>query len=136
MGYWSSNPNRFIYENFIEIPQGDHRVQVYAVDVEEFESGKKCFEITFKVSGYHGKLWYYLWFDPKDEKGNDKKITAFFNSFNIRDHNLAHYEGWIGKLGAVRVIHREDFCDKKEMCAIFCIYGARQKYLPPWRDAH
>ena len=30
----------------------------------------------------------------------------------------------------------QDFCDKKEMCAIFCIYGARQKYLPPWRDAH
>lgn len=132
MGYWAK-PNRFTYENFIEIPEGDHRVQISNVGVEEFNEGKKCFEIAFKVSGHHGKLWFYLWFDPNDKVKNAKKFKSFFNSFGIRDYNLTHYNDWIGKFGAVRVRHDQADCTcEREARVIFCIAGMRQMYLPPW----
>ena len=133
MGYWE-NPNCFKHQNFIEIPEGYHRVKIYNVDVEEFNEGKMCFEITLDVSGCHGKLYYYLWFDPAKQPQCAKKFMSFFRSFNIRDYKLRNYKDWKGKCGGVRVRHKIDEYTK-EVQVLYCLNGVARKMLPPWRDA-
>lgn len=136
MGFWDSKPNRHLYKGFIEVSEGDHRAQISNVRVEEFNSGKKCFEITLKVSHNAGKIWYYLWFDPNDKQKNSKSFQSFFRSFKINDYNLLHYEKWIGKYGAIRVKHEKD--DEYDVCfetrVIYCLYGKQQDVLPAWHE--
>ena len=74
MGYYSKNPNTYTQNNFIEIPEGNHRVKICNVKVERFRFEKKCFEITLKVSGHHGKLWYYIWYNPKKCHRRNEKM--------------------------------------------------------------
>lgn len=139
MGYWKSKPNTYNEFNFIEIPEGDHRVQIHNVVVERFSNHKKCFEITLKVSGYHGKLWYYLWHNPENFDTSTKRFFSFFNSFNIQDHDLDNYKNWIGKSGAVRVVTDDEVtdssCDYKYAIRVsLCLNGPQRDKLPPWRE--
>ena len=82
MGVWTSKPNTYNRTNFIEIPEGDHRVQITRVSVERFREQKKCFEITMKVSGYHGKVWYYLWYNPENIEWGEKKFFCVLPVFS------------------------------------------------------
>ena len=133
MGYWD-RPNRFKHQNFIEIPEGGCFVKIYNVEIEEFKGVKKCFEITLDVFGRHGKLWFYLWYDPENQEKNNKKFLRFFQSFNIKDHHLSKYEEWKGKCGCVKVKHRIDE-DEKEVQVIYCITGVPRKAFPNWSEA-
>lgn len=140
MGVWTSKPNTYNRINFIEIPEGDHRVQITRVSVERFREQKKCFEITMKVSGYHGKVWYYLWYNPENIEWGEKKFFAFFQSFQIENHNLDDYKDWVGKRGAIRVRHwKKDpeatFDYKYEVHVVGCLYGDERDNLPPWTEA-
>ena len=42
MGFYGNNPNTYVEYDFIEIPEGNHRVQIYNVKVERFKFEKKC----------------------------------------------------------------------------------------------
>lgn len=140
MGYWKSKPNTYNEYGFIEIPEGDHRVQIHNVVVERFRNHKKCFEITLKVSGHHGKLWYYLWYNPEFFDASTKRFFSFFNSFNIQDHDLDNYKNWIGKSGAVRVVTDDEVTDsssdyKYALRVSHCLKGTQRDKLPPWKEA-
>ena len=139
MGVWKSKPNIYTRHNFIEIPAGDHRVQICDVRVERFKDEKKCFEITLKVSGYHGKLWYYLWSNPEFGLSSTKRLAAFFESFNIEDSDLKNYKKWIGKSGAVTVVHEHGPTEELnegeyEARVTCCLNQFQQSRLPAWDE--
>ena len=142
MDYWKSQPNLHKEHNFIEIPEGSHRVQITNVDRQVFSKSKKrCYEITLKVSGQHGLLWYYLWYDPNDMLRTDKKFSEFYDSFQIKNRSTRSYKKWIGSMGAVYVNHdyeKRDNCEYEYEYAVkvgFCLKPKQQVALPPWRDA-
>ena len=141
MDYWKSQPNLHKEHNFIEIPEGSHRVRIINVDRQVFSTGKKrCYEITLKVSGQHGLLWYYLWYDPSDMLKTDKVFKSFYDSFQIKNRSTRSYKKWIGSMGAVYVNHdyeKHNKCEYEYEYAVkvgFCLSTRQQINLPPWSD--
>lgn len=140
MGFYKGKPNRYNVYGFIEIPAGDHRVQIHKVSKEKFQTGTLCYEITLKVSGHHGKLWYYLWDNPEYPKWKDRDFSAFANSFQIPEQELENHKYWFGKSGAVRVVHNgkteDDVCScQYEAKVVCCLSGKERDCLPAWREA-
>ena len=130
------NPNEYTKVGLLAIPPGDHRVKIINVVEKEYgKSGLFTFEITLRVSKHHGLLWYRLTLDPKNEKKSNKRLSSFFRSFHVEDYDLSHYKKWIGKQGAVRVMHATDE-EKGFVTAFvyFCLSGWQQDVLPPFRD--
>ena len=130
------SPNEYTQLGMLAIPPGDHRVKIINVVKKVYRnSGKDGFEITLKVSGHRGLLWYYLIFDPEDEKKNNKKLSSFFKSFHIQDFDLSHYDKWIGQYGAVRVCHSvEEELGLIKAYVYCCLTGWQQSALPAFRD--
>jgi len=77
MAWWQNHPNTYSYKGFIDIPEGDHRVRISNVEVERFSKGKKCIEVSFEVSGYHGMLWHHLWYDPNNLDDYERAFVPF-----------------------------------------------------------
>ena len=121
---WIFNPNDYEAKDFAPIPVGDHRVRISEVGERTFSTGNQGFEIVLEVAGHNSKLWYNLVLDPTDTKKTNQRIGAFFNSFGITNPNLAHFKGWIGKVGAARVKH-EDY--KGELQARVAYFISRDK---------
>ena len=142
MGYWA-RPNKFKVQNYIEIPMGAHRVQITDVQVESFSKSKqKCYEITLKVSGHPGRLWYHLWYSPDKPDQTNVNFLAFFKGFQIEEENrvLRRYRKWIGKMGGVYVWHEHGptkYLNEDEYEARVSHVLDIREYakLPPWSDA-
>lgn len=132
MGHKSINPNTYTQCNFIEIPEGNHRVQICNVRIKTTKD-KKCFEITLKVSGHHSKFWYFLWYNPERPDKTNRDFKLFFESFQIYDYDIKHYKDWIGKQGAVCVKHSFDKLNYKAY-VYYCLTGEQKDKLPPWRE--
>ena len=134
MAWWLDQPNTYKHPGFINIPEGDHRARICNVEVERFSNKKKCFKITLDVSGYHGKLWYYLWYDPEKIDRCKKEFGMFYCSFGIEDWNISNYKKWVGAYGAVCV--KYEFREHEfEANRIVCLSGKSKNKLPPWKDA-
>ena len=133
MANWTFDSNDYTAREFALIPEGDHRVRITKVVEKVFNSGNEGFEITLDVNGQSSKLWYYLILDPMDRPRTNQRLGMFFDSFAITDYNLSHYDGWIGKEGAVRVKHG---AYKGAMTAqvAFCLGRKQQERLPKWQN--
>lgn len=132
MANWIFNPNEYQEQDFATIPAGDHRVRINDVVPKTFNSGNEGFEITFDVSGYGSKLWFYLVLDASDSKKTNQRIGQFFDSFNITDPDLSHYRGWIGKIGGARV-KIEPYNGEDRAKVAFCLARKNQDKLPAWK---
>ena len=131
---WTYNPADFTEQDFAPIPEGNHRVRIEDAIYKTFKSGKDGYEITLSVSGYSGRLWYYLVLDHSDTKKTNQKIGAFFESFGITDHDMSHYRNWAGKVGAVRVKH-ETYNGEQQAKVAFCLSKRNQDKLSPAKFA-
>lgn len=134
MAWWQDQPNTYKYPNLINIPKGCHRVRVCKVEVERFQNKKKCFKLTLDVSGYHGKLWHYLWYDPKKIERCKKEFGLFFCSCGIEDWNIDNYKNWVGVYGAVSFYYE---CREHEFEAkgLTFLCGKQKNKLPLWKEA-
>jgi len=95
---------------------------------------RKNAKITLDVSGYHGKLWHYLWYDPEKIDRCRKEFGMFYCSFGIEDWNISNYKQWVGAYGAVSV--KYEFREHEfEANRIVCLSGKSKNKLPPWKDA-
>ena len=136
MGFYGNNPNTHVEYNFIEIPEGKHRVQICNVKVERFKFEKKCFEITLKVSGHHNKLWYYIWYNPEYPDRTNREFAMFFDSFQIQDFEIKNYKKWIGSSGAVYVEYSRNILKYNYTAMVkYCLTGVDRDSLPAWQDA-
>lgn len=131
---WQFNPNEYDENSFAPIPAGDHRVRINDVVEKTFKSGSQGFEITLDVSGHGGKLWYYLVLDPTDTKKTNQRLGSFFDSFGITNYNLAQYQSWKGKIGAVRVKH-EEYNGEQQAKVAFPLSRKNQDKLAPWKES-
>ncbi len=133
MTNWNFNPNEYTERNFTIIPEGDHRVKVEKVEAKTFSNGLDGFEIMLEVYGRNSKLWHYIMMDPSDTRKTNQRIGSFFNSFGITDYDLSHYASWVGKVGAVRVKHR-DYQGEPKASVAFCLGRSQQDKLPEFDD--
>ena len=145
MGYFDIHPKTCKTMNFIEVPEGDHRVQISKVRVSRYRNEKKCFEITFRVSRCQSLLWHYLWYNPEYISDPARAFKTFFDAFQIEDKDLAHYKEWIGKQGAVHVRYvpadkdadwnKEDSWEKFVTKITSFLDRKKLEQLPAWSDA-
>jgi len=129
MANWIYNASDYTARNFELIPEGDHRVRINNVIEKVFSTGNEGFEITLDVPGYNSKLWYYLILDPTEPVKTNQRLGMFFDSFNICDFDLSHFEDWTGKDGAVRVKHNI-YNGKKTANVLFCLSRSQQSKFP------
>ena len=127
---WIFNPQDFEAQDFGVIPAGDYRCRIADVIEKTFRSGNEGYEVTFEISGYRSKLWYYIVLDRNDVKKTNQKIGSFFESFGITDPDLSHHRNWVGKVGAVRVRH-EEYNGAQQAKVAFCLSKKNQENLPP-----
>lgn len=127
---WTYNPAEYEESSFSIIPAGDHRVRIDDVTFKTFKSGNDGFEVTLAVSGHSSKLWHYLVLKQDDQKKTNQSLGGFFDSFGITDFDLSHYNGWKGKVGAVRVKH-EEYNGTTSAKVAFCLSKKNQEKLPP-----
>lgn len=130
---WTFNSNEYEPKDFEIIPVGDYRVRISEVVEKQFNSGNQGFQITLSVSGKKSSLWFYLVLDPSDTKKTNQRIGTFFESFGITNPNLAAYQGWVGKIGAVRVKH-EEYNGNTSAKVAFCLNKKAQEKLPAWQE--
>lgn len=130
------SPNEYTHIGILTIPGGDHRVKIINVVEKQYgNTSLQALEITLKVSGHRGLLWYRLMLDPKNKNKTDKKIASFFQSFDITDNDLSNYKKWKGKHGAVRVMHTTDQeTGNIKAFVCFCLSGLQKDVLPPFSD--
>lgn len=128
------DPSQYEEKDYSIIPEGDHRVRIEDIQERVFSSGNPGFEITLAVSGKNSKLWYYLVINTADPKQTNQRLGAFFDSFGIKNTNLAAYSTWRGCVGAVRVKH-EEYNGGKSAKVAYCISKKKQDNLPPWSSA-
>ena len=135
MGYWDKpNRHKFI-KRFIDIPEGDHRVEIYDTKEKKFKI-KKYIELTLKVSGYHGKLWHYIWYNKEDPMDNMMQRNEFFSSFEINENDRDNHKKWKGKRGAVRVYYKWEEDGTYLICVARCLKGIEKDNLPVWNDSY
>ena len=118
--------------NYELIPQGPHRVRIETVEEAVSRTGYEMLKLTLTVSGYSGKLWYYLVFMEDRPEITNSNLGAVYDSFGIIPGDL-NYRGWVGKVGAARVKHEEY---RGELTAKVgrLIAKGRQGDLPPWTE--
>lgn len=127
------NPAEYTEQDFSIIPQGDHRVRIFDVVEKTFSSGREGFEVTLEVSGYNSKLWHYLIIDAADPQKTNQRLGGFFDCFGITNYNLAAFNTWKGKIGAVRVKH-EEYNGAQTAKVAFCLNRKKQDTLAPWKE--
>lgn len=127
---WIFNPNDYEEKSFEIIPAGDYRCRIDEVVEKTFKSGNAGYEVTLSISGKQSKLWHYIVLDHSDPKKTNQRIGGFFDSFGITDPDLSHFRAWVGKVGAVRVVH-EDYNGSTNAKVRYCIGRKGQDKLPP-----
>ena len=135
MAVWNFDPAAYVEADFTIVPVGDHRVRIADVEEKVSKSGNDMYEITFEVSGYNSRLWYYLVLDRNDPKKTNQKIGEFFNGFGIMDHSMGSGKQWIGKVGAVRVRH-EEYNGSQSAKVAYILNRKNQDKLPPAKFAN
>lgn len=129
---WNYNPNDYTERSFELIPIGDHRVRISDVTERTFKSGNEGYEMILEVSGYKGRLWYYLVLDRSNPSQTNQRLGEFFESFNIPDYSMGTGKQWIGQVGGVRVKH-ELYNGNNSAKVQYLLTQERQSKLPPWQ---
>ena len=132
MVHWTYNAKEYQEASLAPIPVGDHRVRIEEVDECVSKTGKDMLKITLKVSGFNGKLFYYLVFDPGNTQMTNKNLGDLYDSFNIPAGSM-DFHAWEGQVGAARVKHEDYNGDPRASVAWF-IRRSRQEVLPAWQE--
>lgn len=118
--------------NYVLIPVGNHRVRVENVEAQTSKTGKDMWKFTFQVSGYNGKLFYYMVFNPENSGMTNRNLMNLWDSFGLQegDMNESHF---LGKVGAVKVKHEQYNGDMTAKVS-YVLKKKDQRDLPPWKE--
>lgn len=129
---WNYDPSQYEEKDFGILAPGEYRVRIEEAVSKTSRNGNEMFEITLAVSGKNSKLWYYLVMMPSNPQMTNQKIGSFFASFGITDSNLNNYGQWVGKVGAVKVIHEVGNDGEARAKIQYLIDKKRAEKLPGW----
>ena len=115
---------------FEKIPEGNHRVRIREAEKTISRNGNEMLRIVFDVSGTNSRLWHNIVFQPDRPEITNRRLTEFFESFKDIPEGNFNFMEWIGKTGAVKVVHNGEYVNVDR-----CIPFAKQKDLPAWKDA-
>lgn len=132
---WVYNANDYDLDagNYELIPEGPHRVRIETVEEAVSRTGYEMLKFTLAVSGYSGKLWYYLVFMEDRPEITNSSLGAIYDSFGITPGDMG-WQSWPGRVGAARVKH-EEFRGEITAKIGRLIPRARQENLPPWTES-
>lgn len=120
-------------ESKITIPAGKHRVRIAQITPKISKSYNQMYEIMFDVSGYTGRLFDYLVFNPDNTKMTNAKIGAIIHSFGVSADQLDPEKvpaGWVHSVGACMVKLDEE--DRSKIS--YYIEKEKAIDLPPWKE--
>ena len=132
------NPDDFKETTFELIPEGIFRGRIEKAEdtVTHNEPPRNMVKLTISVSVHNNKLWSYIILDDSDDeaiKKTNQTLGTFFNSFGIEDNTMDSRE-WIGKIGGVRVRHKEDAHGIKRAEVAYFLYAKEIAKLPAWQE--
>jgi len=116
------------------IPVGKHRIRIEDVDEQVSKNtGKDMLKITFVVSGYMGKIFYYLVFNDDYPDMTNQKIGEIYDSFGLPKKANLMPKTWIGKVGAAQIKH-EMYNDNPQAKLAYFVKRSMQDDLPDWQE--
>lgn len=130
---WHYNQENYDQESYSLINQGNHRVRIADVKETMAQNGTEGLEITLEVNGYENKLKHFIWYNRERAAMTDRKLGELFESFDITGDDRKSCEAWVGRMGAVHVVHDEyrGHIIAKVKC---CLKRDIQVKLPAWKD--
>lgn len=133
MIHWNYNADDYRESNTNLLEEGNYRVRIInAVEIVS-RYGTKGLEISLEVNGHSNKLKHFIWYNHDYEARTNQLLGEFFNSFNILETERDRVEPWIGKIGAVYVMH-DEYKGRTIAKVGFCIPCKFQQDIPAWED--
>lgn len=131
---WKFNEKNYNQEGYDLINEGNHRVRIMEVKETMAKNGTEGLEITLEVSRYENRLKYFIWYNRESAIMTDQKLGELFESFNITGDDRNNCESWIGKMGAVHVVH-DEYRGHMIAKVKFCLKRDVQVKLPAWKES-
>ena len=131
---WTYNKEQYNEESVSLINPGNHSVEVVSARETWSKNGNEGIEIIYYVNGQTKKLKHYIWYDRNCVERTNQRLGEFFNSFDIKENEWNNCLLWIGKRGAVNVVH-DEYKGHTIAKVAFCIKREFQKNLPDWEFA-
>ena len=129
---WNYNHQDYLNGGFEPIPPGPHRVRIDNAEEAVSKSGKDMIKLTLDVSGYSGKVFYYMVFVPEYPEQTNKRLGDIYESFGIPQGDLEPLL-WIGKVGAA-MLSTEVYEGKEWSKVDYFLTKQEQEKLPPWQE--
>ena len=129
---WNYDHQDYLDGGFKPIKPGKYRVRIENAEEARSKSGKDMIKMTLDVSGYPGKVFYYMVFMPEYKETTNKRLGDIYMSFDIEQGRLEPVY-WIGKVGAAQ-ISNEVRDGKTNNKVDFFIPKDKQGDLPPWQE--
>lgn len=104
---WNYDPNDYHANHSDILAEGDYKVSINSAITTVARNGTEGLEITFDVNGHNKNLKYYIWLNTNNVQRTNQNLGQFFSSFDIGPSEQNSCEPWVGKQGAVHVIHSE-----------------------------
>ena len=128
---WQYNNEQYNEENNSLINPGNYRVRIIDAKETIARNGNAGIEITLEVNGYTKKLKHFIWYNREHVERTNQRLGELFHSFDINEEERNSCESWLGKTGAVNVVH--DIYKGHTIAKVaFCIKKDFQKNLKEW----
>lgn len=130
---WQYNSKHYNEENLNLINPGNYKVKISSARETVAKNGNEGIEIIFEVNGYVKKLKYFIWYNRDFVARTNQLLGEFFESFSIIDNERNDCNYWVGKQGAVNVVH-DEYKGHTIAKVAFCIKREFQNKLEAWKD--
>lgn len=130
---WNYDANDYNANKNTLLEEGEYRVRIINATETVAKNGTEGIEILLQVNGHSHKLRYYIWYNREYAARTNQLLGEFFNSFDILPKDQKGCENWIGKRGAVCVMH-DVYRGRKIAKTAFCLSRDQQAKLPAWED--
>lgn len=128
---WQYNNKQYKADGQGLINPGNHRVEVISARETWSKNGNEGIEIIYNVNGYSKKLKHYIWYDRNCTERTNQRLGEFFNSFDVQENEWNNCLLWVGKRGAVNVVH-DEYKGHTIAKVAFCIKREFQDKLAAW----
>ena len=129
---WKYDHQDYVNGGWDPIPPGAHRVRIENAEQCVSKSGRDMIKMELAVSGFQGKVFYYMVFLPEYKATTNKRLGDIYASFGIPQGDIEPLY-WVGKVGAAQL--SVEVYDGKERSKVdYFIHRDEQGSLPAWQE--